>query len=85
MRIERGVEEHHVGGVGEHALVQGEVVAKAPRRPDPHLLRGGALFRAEVAGKVDRPDLDRPLPLPIGFDLRRHPVDQRRLQLRFAG
>ena len=53
MGDERGIEQGEVGGVGKHALVQSEVVAEAPRRPDPHLLRGGALFRAEVARKVD--------------------------------
>ncbi len=80
-----GIEQREVRGVGEYALVERQVVAQLARRPQPDLLGRRPVLRREIAGEVDRPDLDRPLPLPIGFDLRRHPVDQRRLQLRFAG
>ena len=84
MGDQRGIEQGEIGGIGKHALVQSEVVAKGARRPDPHLLRGRALFRAEVAGKVDRPDLDRPLAFPIGFHLRRQAIEQELFQFGLA-
>ncbi len=75
MGDQRRIEQGEVGGIGQHALVQGKIVAEPPGGPDPDLLGGGAVLGRKVAGEVDRPDLDRPLMLPIGLDLGRQPVD----------
>ena len=52
--IKRRIEQGEIRGISEHALIQGQVVADMPRRPDPHLLAGVSLLGREVAGNVDR-------------------------------
>src|SRR6476660_9499266 len=84
MRDERRIEQGEVGGIGQDALVEREVVAELASRFDPHLLRGGPLLRAEIAGEVDQPDLDRSLSLPIAPDSWWQAVDQKFLQVGLA-
>src|SRR5262245_48044093 len=79
---QRRVEQGKIRGVGEHALMQREVVAELARRLDPHLLACRAVLWRQVTRDIDRPDLDRTFALPIGSDLRWQPVDELRLELR---
>ena len=39
MGDQRRIEQGEIRGIGEHALVQREIVAELARGPDPHLLR----------------------------------------------
>src|SRR4029450_10268177 len=54
----RGIEKHHVGCVGQHALMNGRQVGQLAGRADPDIELPTGNFLAEVAFELDRPQFD---------------------------
>src|SRR5712692_9387391 len=83
VRDQRGIEQHHVGRVSEHALVDRRLVREAPGGADPNVEVAIVELLAEVAIEFDRPQLDRPLALVIAPHRIRHHRQHAFLELGF--
>ena len=65
MRIKRRIEQRHIGQIGEHRCLIEPVVRHRPSRAHPDILPGFQLVAGKVMLERHRPDLDRPLALPV--------------------
>ena len=65
VRHQRGVEQRHVGGIGQHALMDRRIVRQLAGGADPDVEAAVGIFLAEIAVELDRPQFDRPLALVI--------------------
>ena len=70
---QRGVEERHVRGIGQHAPMDVRVVGKRAGRPYPDLLGRIEPVATHVMAEVDGTQLDRPFALPVAADRLRLP------------
>ncbi len=62
---QRGIEQHHVGRIGQHALVDRGLVRQPTGGADPDVEAAVLELLAEVALELDRAQLDRPLALVV--------------------
>src|SRR5437868_10782611 len=67
VRHQRSVEQRHVGGVGEHALMNLRIVGQLAGRADPYVEPAALGFLAEIAAVFDRAQLDWPLALVVAL------------------
>ena len=65
VRHQSGIEQPHVGGVGQHALVDRPIVRQPAGGAHPKVKPAVGIFLAEIAFELHRPQFDRPLALVI--------------------
>ena len=68
VRRKRSIEEHHVGCVGQHALMNGRQIGQFAGRADPDVELPAGNFLAEIAFEFDRAQFDRSLAFIIASD-----------------
>jgi hypothetical protein len=79
-----GIEQHHVGGIREHALVNGGLIGEIASRSDPDMEAAAADLLAEIAIELDRPQLDWTFALIVAANRIRHHRKHALLDLRLA-
>ena len=72
VRKQRGVEQRHVGRIGEHALMQRDSSGSGPDRAKPQRLVRRMLALGEAVDGIDRPEFDRPRAQEPGPDVFGH-------------
>src|SRR5262245_464906 len=65
VRRERGIEQHHVGCIGEHALMDRGQIRQLSGGADPDIELSAGILLSEIAIELDRPKFDRSLALVI--------------------
>src|SRR5215471_8569325 len=65
VRRERGIEQHHVGCIGEHALMDGRQVRQLSSGADPDIELSAGILLTEIAIELDRSKFYRSLALII--------------------